>query len=140
MKKTTAITLSSALILACAILPACNKRQGADTPFARVIGKWKKVQYATDDNGSGKIEPYEIHNVEGSVNNVLVFSADNTGYETNDFTPTLNFTWSIAGDSIYRSGSGHLSITYYLAAVNSYNLTLTTNTNLGLAWYMYQKQ
>jgi hypothetical protein len=140
MKKVNVIILSSALMLAYALLPACNKRQGADTPFARVIGKWKKVQYATDDNGSGKIESYEIHDVESSVNNVLVFSADNTGYETNDFAPTLNFTWNIAGDSIYRNGSGHLSITYFLAAVNSYNLTLTTNTNLGLAWYNYQKQ
>ena len=119
---------------------SCKKQHGADTPFDRVQGKWKKVKYATDDNGSKKIEPFEIRDVEGGSTNELVFKGDSTGYETSDFSPQLDFTWKIVGDSIYRTGTGHLTITYYLAAVNSYNLTLTTNTNLGLAWYMYEKQ
>lgn len=138
-------TVQAILILLFAVflgtgLFSCKKRQGADTPFERVQGKWKKIKYATDDNGSQKIEPFEIREVEGGVNNVLVFNGDSTGYETNDFVPQLDFTWTIVGDSIRRMGSGHLTINYRVEAVNSYNLTLTTNTNLGLAWYMYEKQ
>ncbi|MES2703867.1 MAG: lipocalin family protein [Bacteroidota bacterium] len=129
------------LVLTLAVIGgSCSRKEGVDTPFTRIVGKWKKVNYATDDNGNGAIDPYEIHEVENGVNNTIAFNADSTGYETNDFTPQLNFTWRVVEDSIYRTGSGHLSIVYHLAAVNSNNLTLTTNTNLGLAWYMYEKR
>jgi hypothetical protein len=140
MRSVVAILIPLFFLFLTGGLFSCKDKSGADTPFERVQGKWKKIKYATDDNGNQQIDPFEIRELEGGVNNELVFNKDSTGYETSNFAPLLNFTWNIVGDSIYRHGTGHLSITYHMEAVNSYNLTLTTNTNLGLAWYMYQKE
>jgi hypothetical protein len=119
-------------------LTSCSKKEAADTPYDRVQGKWKKVKYANDDNNNGTIEFFEIHPVEGNTNNELLFNKDYTGMETNPGSPDLRFTWKIVGkDSVALAYTAHFNVTYYLREVSSVDLTLMTNTTLGIAWYYY---
>ena len=66
-----------------------------NTPFSRLVGRWKETQTATDDNGDGVIEDYEIHKVTPGYNDLLYFKSDYTGNETivtsGDTSPILTF-------------------------------------------------
>ena len=124
---------------------SCTKKQAAETPFTRIMGKWKLVKTATDDNGNGKIDGEEIHPVPSVQDNEITFNKDFTGVETNVYngvvSPPLNFFWSVTNEdsSIQCAFTGHDTITYYLVTVSSGSLTLETNTTLGLASYYYNR-
>ena len=144
MKKKTVIFLSLFLFILCAGLAACTKKKAPDTPFTRVLGKWRKVQYATDDNNNGTIEPREIHSVPSSLDDEILFTNEATGVETtvsNGVQSTvLTFDWKIVGgDSVWVAYRANDTVTYFLAGVSSHNLQLTTNTKFGLASYYYDK-
>jgi hypothetical protein len=144
MRKKTIIFFSLVLPLGFACMVSCTKKQAADTPFTRIQGKWKKVQYATDDNNNGKIEAAEIHNVPSTMDNEITFTNEETGTETTfsngvQSTP-LTFNWKIVGaDSVWIAYKANDTLTYFIAQVSSHNLQLTTNTKFGLASYYYGK-
>lgn len=142
MKISIPILLS---FLALVLITSCAKKESPDTPANRILGKWKLVKTATDDNGNGQIDDVEIHPVPAIVDNEKVFNKDGTGVETNVYngvtTLPLNFSWKIVGkDSVWVGYVANDTITYYLSTVSSANLTLTTNTQFGLAWYYYDKK
>jgi hypothetical protein len=124
---------------------SCAKKEGADTPSTRLQGRWTLTKTATDDNGSGEIDGYEIHAVSASQKTQKTFNKDASGVETNIFdgitSPQLNFTWKVLGsDSVRVSFSANDTITYYIATLSSANLTLITNTSRGLVAYYYDKK
>ena len=117
------------------------KKPALETPFTRIIGKWKKVKYATDDNHNGVIDQKEIFLVESGVKNELLFKKDSTGVETTNSSPALSFKWRIvSGASVLIAYSANDTITYNITDISSVDLTLTTTTKLGLAWYYYIKE
>ena len=121
-------------------ISACRKEK-IDTPFTRMVGKWKKAKYATDDNNNGQIDTKEIYLVESGVNNELFFKGDSSGTETTNSSPALTFKWRIvAGSSVLLQYSANDTVEYNITNVSSVDLTLTTTTKLGLVWYYYIKE
>ncbi len=107
------------------------------------MGAWKKVQYATDDNGNGVIDPQEIRFVQLGVVDVMVFKPDTTGYEATSVDgskDTSAFKWFVGGDSLYVSYDAHFSVAYLISHVSTGNLELLTGDSLTLAWYSYNKE
>ena len=90
------------------------------------------------------IDPEEIHPVATSLNDQLLIKGDTTGIETtivnkNSESP-LPLRWYIgAGDSLTLIYTAHYTITYGISEISSGDLTLVTNTSLGIAWYYYIK-
>jgi hypothetical protein len=134
------LTIFSLLLLFVIAVASCKRKEEAKTLSDRVVGQWKKIQYATDDNNNGLIDPYEIHAQEGNTVNEFIFAKDGTGTENNSNFPTLNLNWQVIGDTLRISKTGHNVTNYNIEAINSYNLTLTTGSAFGLAWYLYEKQ
>ncbi len=106
------------------------------------MGSWKKVQYATDDNGNDVIDQQEKRYVPLGVIDVLVFKSDTTGYEAvsvDGSKDTSRFTWFVGGDSLYIGYDAHFSVDYLISHVSSGSLELMTGDSLTLAWYSYTK-
>jgi len=106
------------------------------------MGSWKKVQYATDDNGNDIIDQQEKRVVQLGVVDVLVFKQDTTGYEATSVdgsTDTLRFNWFVGGDSLYVSYTAHFSVNYLISHVSTGSLELLTGDSLTLKWYEYSK-
>ena len=138
----TSFTISTLFVLLVCVVCSCTKKQEAETPFTRVIGNWKKVQYATDDNGNGVIDQQEIRNVQLGVVDVMVFKPDTTGYEAlsvDGSKDTSKFKWFVGGDSLYVSYTAHFSVAYFISHVSTGDLEIITGDSLTLAWYHYNK-
>ena len=109
-----------------------------------MVGKWLQVQFATDDNGNGVMDQSEVHDIAKNVVDILQFKADSTGYESilaAESTMQYPFTWLyLTGDSLQRNGVGHDTIFYSIARVDASNMTLSTITDKGLVWYLYNKE
>ncbi len=136
------LTILIALFILSAVLGvvSCTKKEQPDTIFTRVAGRWKKVQFATDDNNNGVIDQQEIRTQPVNFIDVLSLNSDTTGYQAvnyDNFTDTAAFKWFVAGDSLFISYKANLSLRYYIERVNSINLTIVTSTSTGLAWYNY---
>jgi len=137
------IPLLSALpvIAICIGLSSCAKKETPDTPSSRLVGTWKKVQFATDDNNNGTIDKWEIFGVQPNITNTIEFNKDNTGVEKTTFSPDLGFRWQIVGDlSVRISYDANDTVTYNIASVNSSSLNLTTRTTFSLVGYYYDKK
>jgi hypothetical protein len=144
MRRTVVILLMLSFTTICLFMMSCAKKQSPSTPFTRIIGKWKKTKYATDDNNNGIIDPGEISSVAPGVDNELYFKNDETGMETSvinkEPSTPLVFNWYIlADDSLRIAYKANDTITYNIVSISSIDLTLTTNTKQGLAWYYYRK-
>jgi len=122
---------------------AC-KKDTVGNSFQRMVGKWKQVEYATDDNNNGIMDPQEIHNVDKSYDDEIKFNQDSTGVETvivGGTTTNYPFTWMFTeGQTIQRNGVGHDTVTYSVQSITSESLTLMTQTGYGAAWYIYAKK
>ena len=131
----------AALLLAA---PVACKKDGDVTAYDRLLGKWKQTQFATDDNGNGILDPQELHNVAANRTDNLIFNDDSEGVETiiaDNVTTNYPYSWYLLpGDSLQRNGIGHDTILYQIQDITAVKLTLMTNSNLGMAWYIYAKQ
>ncbi len=120
---------------------SCKKEEKLNTPSSRLLGKWKKVRYATDDNANGVLDEWEMRPVEPGITNVIEFKKDSSGIERTTFSPDLDFRWFIGGDvslmTIYSTGD---TIAYKVVLVTSANLHISTKTKNGLAGYYYDTQ
>jgi len=133
------------LLVACILLvpgfTSCRKTEKSPTFASKLVGKWTKVRYATDDNANGQIEESEQRNVPAGITSVLEFKKDNSGGEYTTNSPGLPFTWQINGEQslmlIYGTGD---TIVHKIALVNSGSLNLTYRSKIGLAEYFYNKQ
>lgn len=118
---------------------SCAKKESPQTPFTRLLGKWKRVKLATDDNNNGQIEDREIFPDLSNIVNTIEFKKDSTGVEKTTFSPDLEFHWQITGEgSVTLTYTANYSITYRIVSVTSHDLNLTTRTNTGLAGYYYE--
>jgi hypothetical protein len=133
------------LLLSCLFLStgivSCHKTETLSTPSSKLVGKWKQVRYATDDNANGQIDDWEIKAVDKSATNSIEFKKDSTGIESGTFSPDLPFSWMITGElslmTIYNTGDTFL---YKVTLVNAAHLYLTTKTKFGLAGYYYDTE
>jgi hypothetical protein len=120
---------------------SCTKKAGPSSNYTRLLGKWKKVSYSTDDNGNGLLDSWEIHKLEANISSTLEFKKDSTGLETGTNSPDLAFMWSLNGEgtlvTAYDTGD---TILYKLVSVSSANLQLTTKAKFGLAGYYYDRK
>ncbi len=132
-------------LISCIFLSAgwvsCHKKETLSTPSSKLVGKWKKIQYATDDNANGQIDQWEIHPADPAVNSFIEFKRDSTGVETGSQTQDLAFTWMITGElslmTLYSTGD---TFVYKITLVNAAHLNLTTKTKFGLAGYYYDTE
>lgn len=130
-------------------LSGCAKKEAADTPFTRIQGKWKKVQWAIDDNLDNQIENSEIHQQPPNIIDEIVFNGDLSGLETiNNTTESSQFSypfvWRVLDiDSVWVAYKFQDTSMFYLNEVNSTTLQLMTHTqNNGvsvLTEYFYAK-
>ena len=139
VKKATGIFLLCCIALSMGWL-SCKKKEEPATQYTRMLGKWKKVRYATDDNANGALDEWEMRELPDGLSNTLEFKKDSTGTESATFSPDLKFRWFIGGDvgllTVYNTGD---SVGYKVVLLTSANLHLTTKTKLGLAGYYYDK-
>ena len=105
---------------------SCAKKQGPDTPYTRMVGKWKLAKTG-NDNGNGVIVYTPV--LKGQDwewtfnNNSTAIELNNDGPSQN---PTENYDWKIVGaDSLWMAGAWHDTTTYYLFSINSSAMTLT---------------
>jgi hypothetical protein len=144
MKRSISIWILASVILAGVTLNSCTKR-GPTTIDGKIQGKWKKIQYATDDNGNGIIDQSEISQQPATISDELLFKGDYTGSETTvidgnkSTTQVLNFSWRVTNDSLWLEYAANDTISYYIVNVNTSNLTLQGNNGQGLVWYNYGK-
>ncbi len=132
------------LIVCCIVLSAawlsCSKDKGPTTASGKLIGKWNKVQYATDDNANSIIDQWELHDLEPGRISTLEFRKDSTGLETGSSSPELPFRWFLTGEltllTIYNTGD---TVLYKIGAISNSQLQLTTKGKFGLAGYYYEK-
>jgi hypothetical protein len=118
---------------------SCQKST-VTNPSVRIIGKWKKANYATDDNVNGVIDSWEMRKASTAVVNVLEFKKDNSGIETSTGSPYLGFSWSLSGGLLkitYNTGD---AFSYNVMLLNSAKLNITAKTSVGLAGYYYESQ
>ena len=141
MTTKTVILLFSACIFMASAASSCRKDEKQPTISSKIVGKWTKTRYATDDNANGKIDDWEQRDVAPGVTSVIEFKSDNTGGEYTTNTQDLPFTWQMNGEQslmlIYSTGD---TIVHKIALVNSKNLYLTYRSKIGLAEYFYNKQ
>lgn len=144
MGKIVSIIVSVAIASSLAGLSSCAKNEKLKTPTDRLVGKWMKTKFATDDNIDGIIEDQEISAQPTAIDNELFFKSDKTGNETTivnkEAKTPLNFTWELTNkDSLVVNYTANSTVVYNLVSVSSHDLTLTTQTDKGLAWYYYVK-
>lgn len=117
---------------------SCNKKNAVSSASSRLVGKWKKVRYATDDNRNGILDSWEEHPTDPTILNELQFKGDSTGVETTTQAPELNFHWWLSTEGqlvvVYTTGD---TTFYRISYATLANLYLTSNTNLGLVGYYY---
>jgi len=144
MRRNNAIYLILIITTVCLLVSSCAKKEAPATIYTKVIGKWKWAQYATDDNRNGVIDANEIAPVASDIDDEISFKNDGTGVETRTVNKEpqipLSFTWQLFyTDSIRLQYKANDTETYYIFAISSVDLTLTTTKNQGLAWYYYRK-
>ncbi len=140
MIKKSHFILLTACMLTVAMLSACRKDDGPGTPFSKITGKWKKAQYATDDNANGILDDWEIHDVDNTITNTLEFKKDSTGIESTTSAPELYFNWRVGGDvSLIMEYGASDTVNYQVKEVNASRLNLVTDTKFGLAGYYYRR-
>lgn len=121
-------------------LVSCTKQEKQPTTTSRIIGNWKKVQYATDDNGNGVLDEWEVRNVSAGLVNKLEFKKDSTGIEYTTNSPDLPFTWVVSSElTMVFTYNNSEPIVYKITRINSSVLNLTTKTKNGLAGYYYER-
>ncbi len=121
-------------------ISSCSKTETQPSMASKLYGKWKKVQYATDDNANGQLDEWELHNTDEAITNVLEFRKDSTGTEYTTGSPDLPFSWIITSElTMAFSYHGSEAIQFRITRVNSGVLHITTRTDKGLAGYYYQK-
>ncbi len=135
--KRSLLFLTLFTVFALAIVSSCKKEK-KQTPFTRVQGKWRKMKYATDDNRNGIIDIREIRVIESSITNTIEFKGDSTGVEKTSSSPDLNFRWQIVGAaSILVQYTAGDTVVYTIQNITSEDMTVTTDSKLGLLWYYY---
>ncbi len=123
---------------------SCKRKEVIETQLTRLQHKWKLTKSATDDNGSGVIDGYEIHPVDAGLDDEIEFKADFTGSQVviiNGATNTFPFTWSMdSKDSITRVGVGHNTVVYFLADISSSSMELVSKSSGILVAYFYSRK
>ncbi|MBC7555147.1 MAG: hypothetical protein H7257_14355 [Taibaiella sp.] len=144
MMKNTILRLVFVGVALSGIASSCKRKEVVETQYTRLLHTWKLVRIATDDNGNGGIDGYEIHPVQEGLVTLIAFSKDNSGNETVIAgVDTLNypFTWSRGGgDTLIRNGVGNNIIRYNLEDITSINMRLATFGTMGKAAYYYDRQ
>jgi len=143
MKACSTIIFACFAIILISILDSCSKIEKTPTIADRLVGSWREIKYATDDNNAGVLYSWELKNINPSYKILYYFNKNNTGKQTNtinDSTYVYNFTWKILpGDSVEIDGSGHDTIQYQIQAITAASMTLETYSNHGLVWYIFNK-
>jgi hypothetical protein len=142
MKKNLILNILFASLFVCTIV-ACKRNAEPDTTAGKIAGTWKLTKTATDDNGSGVIENYEMHAVPSIQDYQLLFRSDGSGVSTNTYdgvkSPDLTFIWQSNADQLLVAYKANDTISYFLVNVNSKELVLSNTVAQGLQWYYYTK-
>lgn len=124
----------------CFLFTSCNKKDNDTSPNARIIGRWQKTGFATDDNSNGMIDVWEKNAASTVISNILEFKKDSTGVEYTSQAPDLGFVWFFRGDislyTVYNTGD---TFKYNVLLLSGKELQITTNSKLGLSAYYYKK-
>ena len=133
------------ILLITFICGSCKKIDQSTSVSQELIGTWKLTEFGTDDNGNGKIDSWELSQVAAGLDDELTFSKNGQGKEitkeNNASSLELDFYWSVSGaDSVYRIGTGHEDITYYISNIGSSNLSMLEETTSGLVGYVYTRK
>lgn len=141
MKNTVIVCVLLFLSLVCFSVFSCNKGNNDTSPKARILGRWEKVGFATDDNSNGIIDQWERNSANTTITNILEFKKDSTGVEYTTQAPDLGFSWYFGGDvslyTIYNTGD---TFTYKVLLLSGSDLHITTISKLGLSAYYYKKK
>jgi hypothetical protein len=129
-------------------LTSCSKDD--DPVLSRkeqLVGTWRIVQFAHDDNKNGVSDPSEIQTDPGSGNiNIETFNADGTGsvrLKNSGADTTIHFTWAITGGDAYLEVNtpGTPTVTQKIVSMSATDLQLENNTNPdGKDWTWLKKQ
>ena len=107
------------------------KKEGANTAFSRIQGRWRLIEFGIDNNGDGVIEPYELQLLSSKTITIYDFKGDSTGMQSTvangDTQFNINFYWKLLGDSLWIATSIHDTTTYYVSLLNSSNLIILAN-------------
>lgn len=133
------IALAACVLLSVGFV-SCHKNEKQPVLSARMVGKWKKVRYATDDNANNVIDDWEIHDVDPAIINILYFLEDSTGTEYTTNSPDLGFHWFITAEqSLSFAYTNAESTIFKITRINSANLEMTTKAKNGLIGYYYDR-
>ena len=141
MKITVRICVVLVLSVVWCSVFSCNKGNNDTSPKARIVGRWEKVGFGTDDNSNGSIDQWEKNTETTTITNILEFKKDSTGIEYTTQAPDLGVSWYFGGDvslyTIYNTGD---TFTYKVILLSGSDLHITTISKLGLSAYYYKKK
>jgi hypothetical protein len=141
MKATNCVNCIVLLFVALFIFFSCKKQNIDSSPAARLIGKWEKVGFATDDNSNGIIDQWEKNATSTEIINAFEFKKDSTGVEFTTQSPDLGFVWYFGINSslytIYNTGD---TFVYKVLLLTGTDLHISTISNIGMSAYYYKKR
>lgn len=141
MNTRVSFSILSALLVISIGLSSCAKKEKPDTLFTRLIGTWKQVKQATDDNNNGTIDDWEITPLDPNLTNTMEFGKDSTGIDKKTYSLDLKFQWHILGESsIQLNYEANDTVIYRVVNASSNQLTLTTRLPQGLVGLYFERQ
>jgi hypothetical protein len=130
---------------------SCTKQSTIETPFNMLVGDWKLVATATDDNLNGVMDPEEVQSWPIANTELLKFNPDSTGNESKTFdniTTNYSFHWSFHNSFHEISRSYSAKTTMYshldlLTPTDMHIMTMDTvyydSSNIA-NWKIYKKK
>jgi hypothetical protein len=112
-------------------LASCAKKQGPDTPFTKIMGRWKLTKFASDA-GNG---PLVYTALDKAVDWTWVFDSDSKGYDIENWNGLEGikevYNFRIAGaDSVWIATATHDTSTYFISEINSSDMIWTRSHKL----------
>jgi len=145
----TLAILASIIVLLC--IHSCSKPSTLETPFTMLVGDWKLVATATDDNLNGVMDPEEIQSWPAANTELLKFNPDSSGNESKTYdniTTNYTFHWSFYNSfhEISRSYSSKTVIYSHLDLLTPTDMHIMTmdtvyyDSSKIANWKLYKKK
>lgn len=127
---------------------SCSKPSGTNPYQSEIIGTWKAVQIANDNNNNQKMDATELRTFTPKEGLYYTFNSDKTGIRNSSDTgatltydTTYTFIYSFAGNYVDMRFNASDDIKMYIEKIDNTTgmMTLRSEDNIW-SWGVFQKQ
>ena len=145
MSRCNNILLTIVIAYVALSLASCAKKQTPDTPFTKLMGKWKLTQFASGTGNSALI----YSPLDKAEDWEWIFNETSKGYDIESWNGMEgirdDFSFKIVGaDSLWKASEKHDTTMYYIQEINSVDMIWTktyklANGNVTTEGYYFTK-